>query len=56
MKPNFAAFFKALLLLVAAQLLFSACSSDDEPASLVNYYLALNSTARWHPRRSAMPT
>ncbi len=44
MKPNFAAFFKALLLLVAAQLLFSACSSDDEPASLVNYYLALDSS------------
>ena len=44
MKPNFTAFFKALLLLVAAQLLFSACSSDDEPASLVNYYLALDSS------------
>ena len=44
MKPNFAAFFKALLLLVAAQLLFGACSSDDEPASLVNYYLALDSS------------
>lgn len=44
MKPNFTAFFKALLLLVAAQLLFGACSSDDEPASLVNYYLALDSS------------
>lgn len=44
MKPNFTAFFKTLLLLVAAQLLFSACSSDDEPASLVNYYLALDSS------------
>ena len=44
MKPKFLYLFKVLLLLFAAPVLFGSCSSEDEPQSLVNYYLALDSS------------
>lgn len=45
MKPKFLTLIKALLLIVAVQVLCNSCSSDnDEPEVLVNYYLALDSS------------
>ena len=44
MKHKISALFRALLLFAAVLLLFSSCSSDDEPEMLVNYYLALDSS------------
>lgn len=44
MKPKFLTMLKVLLPLIAAQALFVSCSSNDEPETLVNYYLALDSS------------
>ncbi len=44
MKLRFLHLLKVLLPLIAAQALFVSCSFDDEPETLVNYYVALDSS------------
>ena len=44
MKSRFLKLFMVLLPLIAAQAMFVSCSSEDEPETLVDYYVALDSS------------
>ena len=44
MKSRFLKLFMVLLPLIVAQALFVSCGSEDEPETLVDYYVALDSS------------